>query len=399
MPNNMIAITLLGLFLAPVPLIGQSQTNAQPESESHMRLAQQYLGQHRPDLAIPELEQVVAANPENAEAQGNLGVLLFFRPDYGEAAKHLRAATTINPDLWKVRALLGLAEGHLGDAVGSRRDLEIAFPNITEDKIKDQVGQALIANYNATAELEKAANVVSVMLTSRPTDANLQYTAYRIYSDLVDKSMLTVAILAPDSARMHLVMGRELARHGDEAPAIENYREAVRLDPHFPGIHSEFAQLLYSSQNETIRAQAAAEYKLALELNPDDEKAQLMLGVIAAKKGDIAAAYADDSRAVQMQSGDSDAAVELAKVLIQMKQPEKAQALLEQVAANDPSNYVAHFHLGRVYMRQGKSDQAKQQVDLYKKYRDMHDRLQNIFNDMRVTSGRNADHDDDTALR
>jgi hypothetical protein len=34
------------------------------------------------DLAIPELHALVALEPKNSDAQGNLGILLFFRGDY-----------------------------------------------------------------------------------------------------------------------------------------------------------------------------------------------------------------------------------------------------------------------------------------------------------------------------
>jgi tetratricopeptide (TPR) repeat protein len=395
MANNLPSIALLCCSLITWPSLGQSQPGGKTESETHLRMAQQYLAADQPDLAIPELQKVITLDPANAEAQGNLGVLLFFRQNYPGAVKHLRAAIAIHPDLPKIQALLGLAESRMGDVASSRGDLEAAFPKLGEEKIKDEVGEALIAEYTASAELERAANVVSTMLASRPTDANLQYTAYRLYSDLADKAILTLAIVAADSARMHLVMAHELARHGDEGPAIENYRDAARLDPQLPGIHSELAQLLYSSQDAKIRSEAEAEYKKALELNPDDGKAQLMLGVIAARQGDMAAAYADDLRAFKMQSGDSDAAIELAKVLIQMKQPEKAQELLEPVVASDPSNYVAHFQLSRTYMRLGKTDQAKQQVELYKKYKELHDKLQKIFDDMRIESATSHVNDDE----
>jgi tetratricopeptide (TPR) repeat protein len=396
MPNNILSIPLLCFSLASSSLLGQSQASDKVQSETHLRIAQQYLAENQPDLAIPELQKVVTLDPANAEAQGNLGVLFFFRQNYAEAVDHLGAAITVNPDLWKIRALLGLAEGRLGNAASSRRDLEAAFPKLSEEKIKGQVGEALIADYMATGELEKAVGVVSAMLASRPMDAGLQYTAYRLYSDLADRAMLTLAIIAPDSARMHVVMAHELARHGDEGPAIENYRDAVRLDPQLPGIHSEFAQLLYSSQDAKVRSGAEAEYKKALELNPTDEKAQLMLGVIAARQGEIATAYTDDLRAVTLQGSDDDASVELAKLLIQMDQPAKAQALLENVASRDPSNYLAHFHLARAYMRQGKTEQAKQQVALYKKYKEMHDKLEKIFADMRIESGNKPDRDDES---
>ena len=51
--------------------------------------------------------------------------------------------------------------------------------------------------------------------------------------------MLTLALTAANGALMHQVMARELARHGDESPAIANYREAIKIDPKAPGAHFE----------------------------------------------------------------------------------------------------------------------------------------------------------------
>ena len=47
-------------------------------------------------------------------------------------------------------------------------------------------------NYTATGDLEKTASVASTLLAAQPTD-NLCSTSYRLYSDLADKTMLTLA--------------------------------------------------------------------------------------------------------------------------------------------------------------------------------------------------------------
>src|SRR5579862_6558242 len=110
--------TLLPLLLLPAAslvLFGQATPSKQTEIEQHQQLVQQYLSQQRPDLAIPELQALVALEPENADVQANLGVLLFFRGDNAGAIPHLRAALKAQPDLWKIQGLLGLAEGRSGD--------------------------------------------------------------------------------------------------------------------------------------------------------------------------------------------------------------------------------------------------------------------------------------------
>lgn len=384
------------LLLLPLLLSSSPQTPAgnQEQIQVHARAAQRDLAEQKPELAIPELQKVIELDPNNLDARGNLGVLLFFRGDFKGAAPQLRAAVQLKPDLWKIQGLLGLAEARLQDATAARADLAAAFPHLTDDKFQLEVGRALIDNYSSTGELEKAAAIVSDLLTTRPTDASLLYLSYRLYADVADRSMLTLALADPNSAEMHQVMARELARHGDEAPAIANYREAIQINPQLPGLHAELANLLYRSSDEKQQAEAQSEFQAALTVNPRDEKALLALGVIAQKNGDVQTAYSDDSRAFALDPNDADACTELAKVLIQMNQKTKAQEILEHATQIDPTNYVAHYRLGTLYRQQGKTEEAKQQMADYQKYKQMKDKLQKILHDMRVTSGQNQPMDD-----
>jgi cytochrome c-type biogenesis protein CcmH/NrfG len=380
-----------GLTLISVGL-AQPTATKQQQVEEHSQKAHLFLAQQRPDLAIPEFQSIVALDPNNVDAQGNLGVLLFFSGDSAEALPHLRSAVKLQPGLWKIQALLGLAEGRLNDASSSRADLEAAFPQLTEEKFQLEVGNALIDNYTATGDLDKAAAMVSALLATRPTDVSLLYMSYRIYSDLAGRAMLTLALTDPGSAEMHQVMARELARHGDTDPAIANYREAVKINPQLPGLHSELGDLLYHSTEKNLQTQAEAEFKAALEVNPRDEKAQLSLGIIAQRNADLKAAFAADSRALQIDPNDTDACTELAKVLVMMNQQEQAQQMFERAIQIDPTNYVAHYRLASMYRQQGKTDEAKQQVAEYLKYKQMKDKLEKIFHDMRVDSGQHMDN-------
>lgn len=381
-----------GLTLISVGL-AQPAATKQQQVEQHSQKAHVFLAQQRPDLAIPEFQSIVELDPNNVDAQGNLGVLLFFSGDSADAVPHLQSAVKLQPGLWKIQALLGLAEGRLNDASASRADLEAAFPHLTEEKFQLDVGKALIDNYTATGDLDKAAATVSALLAARPTDVALLYMSYRLYSDLAGRSMLTLALTAPDSAEMHQAMARELARHHDTDAAIANYREAIRINPQLPDLHTELGDLLYHSTERNLQAQAEAEFKVALELNPRDEKAQLSLGMIAQKNADLKSAVADDSHALELDPNDTDACTELGKVLVMMNQQEQAQRMFERAIQIDPTNYVAHYRLASIYRQQGKTDEAKQQVDEYLKYKQMKDKLEKIFHDMQVDSGHHPDSD------
>ncbi len=390
-----VVLCALLLPFTALSALGQTAPSKKQEAEQHIRASQQYLQQQRPDLAIPELQKAVALEPQNVDARGNLGVLLFFRGDYAGAIPELRVAVKLKPDLWKLQGLLGLAEEHTGDLQTARADMENALPHLTEQKFKAEVGDALVTSYTSTGDTEKAAAIVSQLLADQPTNTELLYTSYRLYSDLSDKALLTMALSDPDGARMHEMMGRELARHGDEAQAIVNLREALKINPHLPGAHFELGELLYNSSDEQLQAQAAPELQAALADNPNDEKAHLLMGEAAAKRGDTKSAFSEDSRAVELQPDDADALVELGKVLMTTNQDAKAQEMFERAVKTDPSNTVAHYRLSMLYRRQGKTDEAAQHMADYKKYKEMQSKLEKIFHDMRVGSlQKNADADE-----
>ncbi len=370
---------------------GQTPAGAGAQTaQDHLNLAKRYLAEQKTDLAITELKQVVALDPANVEAHANLGVLFYFHGDYAGAVPELRVAVQAQPDLWKIRALLGMAEDHTGEMQASRDDLEAAFPHLADEKVRGDAGEILAELDSNAGDLEKAADIVSNLLASKPSDARLLYLSYRIHSDLANRAILTMAMADPDSAEIHQAMARELAKEGDTEQAITVYREAIRINPRLPGVHTELGDLLFHSQDDTVQSSAASEFQAALEANPRDEKAELAMGVLAARHGDLKAAYTDDSSALQLDPNDSDACTELAKVLIQMDKNDEARKLLERAIEIDPANYVAHFRLSTLYRQQGKMDEAKQQAELYLRYKQMREKLERVIHDMRVATGQDT---------
>src|SRR4051794_31426227 len=121
-------------------LMAQTATDAKTNIAALEEQVKQHLQDQKPQLAIPVLRQIVSLDPNNVNAQANLGVLLYFQDNYDEAIPHLRAALTLQSDLWRIQALLGIAEkrtGHLGEAV---THLEHSFSHLDKEKIGIQVG-------------------------------------------------------------------------------------------------------------------------------------------------------------------------------------------------------------------------------------------------------------------
>jgi Tfp pilus assembly protein PilF len=370
------------LCLGLRPCFSQSEPSRQQQIESQSRQAAEYLKQNRPDLAVPEFRAILALDPTNVDAHGNLGAVLFFQGAYADALPQLRAAVKSRPTLWKTRALLGIAEKRTGDPDAARRDLEKAFPNLQEEKIRIQTGLELIEIYSATDDLDKAAATIAVLRKLEPTDPAILYSAYRLYSDLADESLLSLSIVDPKSARMHQAMAHELAKRGNSGEAIENYRAAIKLDPHIPGIHFELAEMLNTVGTPEGLQEAETEYKAAITANPQDEQSECRLGEIALRANDLKSASEHYTRAIELQPNDPEANVGLAKVLMSFDQPQKAETLLRHAIQVDPTNPVAHFRLSTIYRQSGRLADAKREVEEYQKYNKMKEQLRELYHDL-----------------
>jgi tetratricopeptide (TPR) repeat protein len=375
---------LCGTFFFAGPLAGLSQekeTRGQ-QIESHRQKAAEALQSNRPDLAAAEFRAILALDPNNVDAHGNLGAVLFFQGAYSEAVPELKAALKLRPTLWKTQALLGIGEKRIGKIAEARRDLEKAFPNVSEPKIRTQTGMELIELYSSTGELEKAATVVGTLRRLEPTDGTILYTAYRVYSDLADESLLSLSVVDPNSARMHQAMAHELAKRGNTAEAIENYRSALKLDPQLPGIHFELAEMLNTLGTSASTQEAESEYKAALLANPRDEQSERRLGDIALQANDLQKAEEHYSRALELQPNDPDANVGLAKVCMSRNDSQKAEVLLRHALDLDPTNATAHYRLGTVYRQTGRTADAKRELEDYQKYRKMKEKLRDVYRDL-----------------
>jgi tetratricopeptide (TPR) repeat protein len=363
------------LFSAPL----HAQTAPPTDVARHERLAQQYLAQRQPAKAIPELQAVLALDPNNFDARANLGVLTFFQGNYEQALPLLRAVVAAKPDLWKIQSLLGIAERKTGDDHQGRLDLEAAFPHLDEPKLKSQVGLELVESYSSTGDLDKASDLIAQLLAAEPTDPALLYTSYRIHADMMARDLLTLSLSDPNSAQLHQAIAHELQRTHDLAGTISNLRQALALDPNLPGIHFELAEALHASDDQRLRAESVEQYKLAVLTNPSDPKAATRLGDIEVENGDLEAAEKSYQQALKLQPNSPDAEIGMANVLSEQGNPTAAAPLLEQVLAADPSNYLAHFRLSAVYRKLHRPDDVKRELDAYTKYKDMHEKLTAIY--------------------
>jgi tetratricopeptide (TPR) repeat protein len=392
-------VPLIGVcLLSAISSFAQSPPDKQQQVATHTRQAGEFLKNSRPDLAAREFQAILALDPDNIDARGNLGVLLYFQGDFAKAAPELRSVLKLRPELPKIQALLGMCEKRMGQIAAAQLDLEKSFPQLNEpkdEKLRVQVGLELIEIDYGSGDLDKAAGVVTVLRQLKPADIDILYTAHRIYADLTDETLLSVAMLAPNSGRMHQLMAHEMARQGNIEGAIMHDREAIKIEPKLPGIHFELAELLRTSTPPADPAIVESEYKAALADNPFDEKSECRLADIAARQPDPKSAAAHYSRALELQPNDADANLGYAKILITLNQPEKAEILLERAARLEPYNAATHYRLATVYRTLGRAADARRELAEFQRLSGMKEHLKEMYQEMRLQPGKPDSQDSD----
>lgn len=380
-------LSLLSLLLILLPAV---QAQSSPEAGSlasqiaaHSRMAQQYLSEKRPDLAIPELKTVVQLDPNNLQAQANLGVLLYFKGQYGEANDALRKALDLHPGIARLQALLGMSEEHSGEPAQAVKDLSAALPDLTDKPIALEAGMALIHLYQQNGQLAEAAEVVKQLRGLAPKNPELLYVAYRLYSDLADEATLRLLLVAPDSAQMHAVMAHIEGRQGDTQAAIAQYRKALAIDPTLPGAQNELAHYLQNANDMKEQQEAASIYEAAIRANPYDVPSYVALGDMNLTQANFKQAQSYYEQALKIDPKNAEANYGLAKVLIDHNQIKEALPLLEKSLEADPTNDAARFHLAMIERRMGNEKAAREQLQIFQKMRQLKDSMSRIYKNMR----------------
>ena len=373
----------LPLFLLAGVLHGQGTGKTPGEVNVHMRAAQGDLAQHRPDLAIPELEKVTSLDPQNVQAQANLGVLLYFSNRFAEAEPHLRAGLALDGTQSKLQMLLGSCEHRSGHLPEARKDLAAAFSSLQDAKIRTQAGLEMVEVDTAMSDLPAATQTVNQLRIAFPADPEVLYVAYRVYTDLAGESLLDLSIAAPDSAQFHQAMAHELIHAKDSAGAISNMRTALKINPNLPGGHFELAEMLHNSEHPEENAEARQEYERALAQQPSDPATLTRLGDALGEAGDHAGAMARYGQALATQPNFIDAKIGMAYQLTESGKPEEALPLLRAALQEDPSNVLAHYRLSAVYRRLHQPEDAKLEIAEYERLKAIKEKLRTVYQDAR----------------
>jgi tetratricopeptide (TPR) repeat protein len=292
-------------------------------AEAHNNLGSALLGEHSISEAEKEFKAAIEDNPDFAEAHNNLGSVYAAEGKTDEAVEEYRKAIAINPGHAPAYNNLGLAlaaKGELDQAIAEFRKTVELEPARAEGE--NNLGRALMAKGSvgeAILHFQKALDL-GPETAEFHTNLGIALAKSGRLPDAIPQFERAQA-LSPDAVDARYYLGKALVMSGRGAEGLAYWKQALSKDPDNLHVLNDFAWVLATSRDETLRdgnaALPLAEY--AVELTSAREPAIL---------GTLAAVYAEIGRfdkAIELEQQ----AVELAK---QQGNSTLAQSLNERLA-------------------------------------------------------------------
>jgi serine/threonine-protein kinase len=150
--------------------------------------------------------------------------------------------------------------------------------------------------------------------------------------------------------------GLALAAEGRLDLAVAEYRKAIDLQPDYAAAHNNLGTALATKGSMD---EAAFEFGQALALQPDGAEAHNNLGALLKAHGKAAEAEAEYRAALRLQPDLPDAHTGLGVVLAEQGQAAEAEKEFREALRLKPDNPAAHYNLGALLAAQGKAAEAE----------------------------------------
>src|ERR1700761_2287470 len=219
---------------------------------------------------------------------GEDGIVAFKEGRYAEAIVKLKGAT--DP---ASRAFLALSQAALGDCKSALPGLTASYADQTLTRL---TGLAAV-KCGAADKFDRMARLEQQF----PNDPDVLYTAAKLHMKAFNDATFAMFQRAPASYRVHELSAEIFEVQNRYADAVAEYRKAIEMNPNAPELHFRLGRaLLLQSHDPAVLEQAANEFRSELKLSPEDGACEFQLGQIAQVQGKTAEAKARFERALAL---------------------------------------------------------------------------------------------------
>jgi Tfp pilus assembly protein PilF len=278
MPFLKALLISMALSLCSVPAAANAQENLAPDVETKIASAIQDLKSGNLDSAENAFSALLHQGVKHPLIYHNLGVIALLRGHHAEAVTQFRRALVLQPDNGSARLLLGSSLLGLRKNAKAVRELKRAATLLPDEP---QVHLELGTAYEALGNWIAAVQEFQKLAKLAPQEPEFSYELGNAWTKLSDWSFREIIKLDPNSARVHMGLGLELAAQGKHDEALAAYQQAVRSDPAMPEIHLAMA-LTYLEMRKFD--EALSEIEQELQLVPESKAATEAKAKIQAAK-------------------------------------------------------------------------------------------------------------------
>lgn len=168
----------------------------------------------------------------------------------------------------------------------------------------------------------------------------------------------------------------DLAKKGDYAAAIPEWRKALQMEPDDPRAHNGYGETLAKAGKKD---EALAQYRAAIAEKPQFAEAHNNLGILLAALGKPAEAIGEFNDALEVNPGYADTRNNLGRVLLEQHRVTEAIEQFQDAIEINPVFAEAHNNLGYAYGTEGHIDEAiteyRAAIDADPKYAHAYDNL------------------------
>jgi tetratricopeptide (TPR) repeat protein len=210
----------------------------------------------------------------------------------------------------------------------------------------------------ASAELRRA-------LARDPRNIDALYYLSLVASTLSQQGYERLYALAPESDRVHQLLGEAAVAQERPTEAEEEFLAALKLNPHSVEALTALGEL---KRSQSKFDEAIEYYSRAAEAGPFSYDVGYGLGACYTYKRDYPRAIEYLRRAVALDANSADGHFALGNALFQSNQVAAAIPELQKAVRLEPKLKQAYYLLGRAYQKQGQQATAK---EYFKKFDDL----------------------------
>jgi tetratricopeptide (TPR) repeat protein len=164
--------------------------------------------------------------------------------------------------------------------------------------------------------------------------------------------------LQPSYADPYYNLGNALVKNGQTAEAISQFQQYIHLNPKDAGAHYNLATAFY---NEGQMDETISQYREAIRLKPDYAEAHNNLGIALGRTGQLGEAIKQFREVIRLKPDFAKVHNNLGIALLNTGQMDEAIKQFHEAIHFDPRNTSAYNNLGIALDREGKTDEAIRQ--------------------------------------